>query len=106
MTDTEYPSCCDSGCSAPDAIFYFIHEASGSIAIDNCYWSDYWDGVGALRDVCTQDTSEVVCSDDECGWVAGQPALSGTLTTPGVYFYVLDGWCSGSGSYNLYVSGI
>jgi hypothetical protein len=106
VTDDEYPSCCSSSCSAPDTVFYFIKESTGSVHIDNCYWSDYWDGVGALRNVCTQDTGELVCSDDECGYVAGQPSLTYSITSPGVYFYVLDGWCSGSGSYNLATSGI
>ncbi|MBW2262724.1 MAG: hypothetical protein JRG91_12180 [Deltaproteobacteria bacterium] len=106
MTNTEYPSCCSSSCSAPDSVFYFIKEAAGSISINNCFYTDVWDAVGALRDVCTLDTGELACSDDECGYVAGQPSLSGTLSTPGVYFYVLDGWCSGSGSYNLATTGI
>jgi hypothetical protein len=100
------PTCQDSGCTAPDVVFYFIKETTGGVGVDTCDYST--DSLVSFRNVCTTNGSDLDCDDDWCYdyGPGGYGSYVYYSFSPGVYFYVQDGYCSGCGSYSLYVTGL
>lgn len=96
------PSCQGGGCLARDLVFYFVMQSPDSVTVETCHYTT--DLLAAYRDVCTQDSPDLACNDDSCPGSDG--ARVGHTFSPGVYFLVLDGHCTGCGDYWLDIYGL
>ncbi len=89
------PTCGSSSNSAPDITYSLEIPAGANVRIVK--QSD-WDAVTAIyRESCA--TTALTCTD------SSPETINLTNATGGTYYYVLDGYSSGNGSYEITISG-
>jgi len=96
---------CGSGAGSEDRPYYLTKcPGSSSISANTCTGTSY-DSVLYIRSGSggTCGSTEVACDDDGCGFPVS--SVSATVTGPGLFFVIVDGYSSGNvGAYTLTAS--
>ena len=102
LTPSMTGSCEAMSVSAPDTAHFFTMcpSTTRTLAANTCVAS--YDTVLYLRGT---DASDLACDDDLCTGSNGS-TFTRSVSGPGVYVLVVDGFASGSGTYTLAVSGL
>jgi hypothetical protein len=90
------------GSSAPDVIYQFTAAATDSYRVSLC-GSSYDTGLIIKTGGSCPGTTQVACNDDYSGCgTQSQVTFQGTAST--IYYIIVDGWGTTSGSYTLSVT--
>jgi glucose/arabinose dehydrogenase len=101
---------CGKSAAAPEQVFRWTPEASGTATIETCGAETSYDSVLYLRDGACDPDAQVTCNDDAIGCDTGEPhpshgsRITTTVTAGETYFVVVDGFDGRAGDFRLTVT--
>jgi hypothetical protein len=101
-TNVSVPICEGDSADAPDVGYFFTvcENDTVDVSADTCNNTDY-DSWLSIREGDGRDGPELECLDDACGPDGDDSMVSRTITGPGLYWILVDGWEDEAGDYQL-----
>ena len=105
-----FSATCANSVPAPENVYSWVAPRSGTLVIETCGTATNFDTVVTVRGPSCESGPERACNDDTAGCGTGEPndhhgsRVSTTVTAGTTYFFVVDGYASAQGAYQLRVT--